>query len=228
MNYTYTTTCEQSQIDYRTRRTRDSKDEKIVGEFLDNYFYPTFTTSITRNTDKATQIKGLDITVKNEEGYSYTIDEKASTRWAGRHLSTFAHEISAVNISGVSYDGWLLDFDSCSDYLVEVWVDEVNSTDGRLYEYNNISDATIVLIKKSDLWSYLKRKNVSSIELKEIADKLRTFQLPNYYYNGFKITQEMIKQEHGVNILIPRDTLINTISKYAVRIKNGKVEYLRK
>ena len=228
MNYTYTTTCEASQIDYRTRRTRDAKDEKIVGEFLDNYFYPTFTTSITRNTDKATQIKGLDITVKNEEGYSYTIDEKASTRWAGRHLSTFAHEISAVNISGVSYDGWLLDFDSCSDYLVEVWVDEVNSTDGRLYEYNNISDATIVLIKKSDLWSYLKRKNVSSIELKEIADKLRTFQLPNYYYNGFKITQQMMQQEHGVNILIPRDTLINTISKYAVRIKNGKVEYLRK
>ena len=40
--------------DYITRRKKDEKDEKIVGDFLDNYFYPTFTTTITRNNDKAT------------------------------------------------------------------------------------------------------------------------------------------------------------------------------
>lgn len=228
MDYMYTTTSEESQIDYRTRRTKDTNDEKIVGEFLDEYFYPTFSTTITRNTDKRTQIKGLDLTVKNSEGYTYTIDEKAATRWAGRHLQTFAHEISAINISGCSYDGWLLDFDSCSEYLVEVWVDEISTIDGNLYEYSNISDATIILIKKTDLWNYLKHKKISSVELKEIAEKLRNYQLPNDYYKGFKVTQQMTKQEHGVNILIPRDTLINTISKYAVRIKNRKVEILRK
>lgn len=52
--------------------------------------------------------------------------------------------------------------------------------------------------------------------------------MPYEYYNGFKVTQQMNYQEHAVNILIPRDTLINTISRYAVRIKNGKVEVLRK
>lgn len=227
MNYTYTNT-ESSQADYKIRRSRDVKDEKIVGDFLDNYFYPTFTTTITRNTDKATQIQGLDITVTDNEGFSYTIDEKAATRWAGRNLQTFAHEISSVNVAGSVYDGWLLDFHSASDYLVEVWIDGVNTIDGRLNDYTNISDATIVLIKKKDLYSYLRSKNISSIKLKEIGEYLRNYSMPSDYYNGFKITCQLNNQERAANILIPRSTLINTIGRYAVQIKNGKVIPLRK
>lgn len=212
--------------DYRERRTKDERDEKIVAKYLDTYFYPTFTVTTTRNTDKATQIAGLDVTVTDSEGYNYTIDEKAATHWVGRNLQTFAHEVSSVNVSGKTYDGWLLDFHSTSDYLVEVWVDDAKDT--TLTDYTDITDITIALIKKQDLWSYLKHKNVSSTQLKELGEKLRNFNMPYDYYNGFKVTQQMNYQEHAVNILIPRDTLINTISQYAVRIKNGKVETLRK
>ena len=212
--------------DYKERRTKDERDEKIVAKYLDTYFYPTFTVTTTRNTDKATQIAGLDVTVTNSEGYNYTIDEKAATNWVGRNLQTFAHEVSSVNVSGITYDGWLLDFKSASDYLVEVWVDDAKDT--ILTDYTDITDTTIALIKKQDLWNYLKRKNISSIKLKELGEKLRNFNMPYEYYNGFKVTQQMNYQEHAVNILIPRDTLINTISQYAVRIKDGKVETLRK
>lgn len=214
--------------DYITRRSKDEKDEKIVGDFLDNYFYPTFTTTITRNTDKATQIAGLDVTVTDSEGYNYTIDEKAATRWIGRNLQTFAHEVSSINVAGKEYDGWLLDFKSASDYLVEVWVDDINSEDGKLNDYTNITDATIVLIKKHDLWNFLKTKNISSSGLKELGKKLRNFNMSYDYYNGYKVTMQMNYQEHAVNILIPRSTLINNISRYAVKIKNGKVEPLRR
>lgn len=214
--------------DYKIRRKKDEQDEKIVGEYLDNYFYPTFTTSITRNTDKATQIAGLDVTVTDLEGFDYTIDEKAATHWAGKNLQTFAHEISSVNVSGRTYDGWLLDFHSSSNYLVEVWIDGVNTIDGKLNDYTNITDCTIVLIKKNDLWNYLKYKNISSSSLKELGEKLRNFNMSYDYYNGFKVTQQMNYQEHAVNILIPRSTLINEISRYAVRIKNGEVIPLRR
>ena len=212
--------------DYKERRTKDERDEKIVAKYLDTYFYPTFTVTTTRNTDKATQISGLDVTVTDSEGYNYTIDEKAATHWVGRNLQTFAHEVSSVNVSGRTYDGWLLDFHSTSDYLVEVWVDDAKDT--TLTDYTDITDITIALIKKQDLWDYLKHKNISSIKLKELGEKLRNFNMPYEYYNGFKVTQQMNYQEHAVNILIPRDTLINTISQYAVRIKDGKVETLRK
>lgn len=212
--------------DYKERRTKDERDEKIVAKYLDTYFYPTFTVTTTRNTDKATQIAGLDVTVTDSEGYNYTIDEKAATHWVGRNLQTFAHEVSSVNVSGITYDGWLLDFHSASDYLVEVWVDDAKDT--ILTDYTDITDITIALIKKQDLWNYLKHKNISSIKLKELGEKLRNFNMSYEYYNGFKVTQQMNYQEHAVNILIPRDTLINTISQYAVRIKDGKVETLRK
>lgn len=212
--------------DYKERRTKDERDEKIVAKYLDTYFYPTFTVTTTRNTDKATQIAGLDVTVTDSEGYNYTIDEKAATHWVGRNLQTFAHEVSSVNVSGITYDGWLLDFHSTSDYLVEVWVDDAKDT--TLTDYTDITDITIALIKKQDLWNYLKHKNISSIKLKELGEKLRNFNMSYEYYNGFKVTQQMNYQEHAVNILIPRDTLINTISQYAVRIKDGKVETLRK
>lgn len=211
--------------DYKERRTKDERDEKIVAKYLDTYFYPTFTVTTTRNTDKATQIAGLDVTVTDSEGYNYTIDEKAATHWVGRNLQTFAHEVSSVNVSGITYDGWLLDFQSASDYLVEVWVDDAKDT--ILTDYTDITDITIALIKKQDLWNYLKHKNISSIKLKELGEKLRNFNMSYEYYNGFKVTQQMNYQEHAVNILIPRDTLINTISQYAVRIKDGKVETLR-
>lgn len=216
------------KTDYRERRTKDEKDEKIVGAFLDAYFYPTFSTTISRNTDKETQIAGLDVTVSDTNGYKYTIDEKAATHWAGKNLQTFAHEVSSIDVTGKEYDGWLLDFTSSSEYLVEVWIDGLNSIDGKINDYTDITDCTIALIKKTDLWGYLKKKNISSSNLKELGEKLRNYNQPYEYYNGYKVTLQMNYQEHSVNILIPRDTIINTISKYAVQIKNNKLTVIRK
>lgn len=227
MNYNYLPTAD-SQADYRNRRSKDVQDEKIVGDYLDAYFYPTFTTSTTRNTDKALQIAGLDISATHPNGYKFTIDEKAATHWAGRNLQTFAHEINSINVAGQLYDGWLLDFHSASEWLVEVWIDGINSTDGKLHDYTNITDATIVLVYKQDLYDYLRKKNVSSNSLKEVASNLRMMNKPSEYYNGFKITHQMNYQEHACNILIPRDTLINTISRYAVQIKNGQITIFKK
>lgn len=217
------------QNNYKTRRTRDEKDEKIVGDFLDKYFYPTFSNTITRNTDRDTQINGLDVTVDGFNDVKYTIDEKAATRWIGRNLQTFAHEISGVNVNGDTYNGWLLDFNSASDYLVEVWIDNVNSTDGYLHDYTNITDTTIAMIKKSDLYQWLKSKNIKSTELLAIGETLRENGEKSQMYKGYKvICQQPPIQERAANILIPRSTLINTIASYAVQVKNNKVITLRK
>lgn len=226
MDYTFTSTAN-SQADYKVRRSKDEKDEKIVGDFLDNFFYPTFATTITRCTEKDLQVRGLDVTLSNTD-WTITIDEKAATRWAGRNLQTFAHEVSAINRLGKEYEGWLLDFNSCSDYLLEVWLDELSSTDNLLHSTKDIKDATICLIKKQDLWSYLKKNNVNSQELKRLGDNLRLNNLYSTYYNGFKVMCLQGIQEKTVNILISRNTLINTISTYAVRYKDGEITTLRK
>lgn len=211
---------------YRIRRNKDEKDEMIVAKYLDTYFYPTWTISTTRNTDKDTQIAGLDITIVDNSGKTITIDEKAATRWIGRSLKTFSHEISGINVNGKEYNGWLLDFNSISDYLLEVWLDDAKTTS--LNDYTDITDITIALVPKTNIWSYLKDKHISSLKLKEIGNDLREREVCYTWYNGFKVTCQQDRQEHAANILIPRDTIINTLSTYAVRIKNGSTTVLRK
>ena len=43
-NYFYDST-----DNYRVRRNKDEKDEAIVAKYLDTYFYPQWTTTISRN-----------------------------------------------------------------------------------------------------------------------------------------------------------------------------------
>lgn len=211
---------------YRIRRNKDEKDEIIVAKYLDTYFYPTWTISTTRNTDKDTQIGGLDITIVDNSGKTITIDEKAATRWIGRTLQTFSHEINSINVNGEEYDGWLLDFNSTSDYLLEVWIDDAKDTS--LNDYTDITDITIALVPKTNIWSYLKKNHISSVKLKDIGNELRERKWYYTWYNGFKITCQQNQQEHAANILIPRDTIINELSEYAVKIRNGKTTVLRK
>ena len=220
------TNTQATQTNYKTRRQRDEQDEKIVGQFLDTYFYPTWCSAIARNTDRLTQIQGLDVTTLDGANAVYKIDEKAATRWAGRRLNTFAFEISAVNIFGEVYKGWLLDDKSISDYLVIVWIDEINSE--TLQGAANITDATVALIRKSDLWNFLNYKGLTKEYLFSMGDYLRQMGMNSHKVNGFKITcQQPPIQERAANILIHRDTIINNISCYAMQIKNGQQIRLR-
>lgn len=207
-----------SMSDYRTRRSKDEKDEKIVGEYLDTYFYPTFTTTITRNTDKDTQIKGVDLTATGYDGVEYTIDEKAATRWVGRNLQTFAHEISSVNVSGYTYNGWFVNPKQINDYYVYVWIDELNTQDNKLYKYDDISDATVVFVKKKDIHDYMNKNHVTARELIDIAAYLRDNRIYSTTHKGFKITMQVNQQEQAGNILIPRSILVNDLATYAVQI----------
>ena len=212
--------------EYKTRRTKDEKDEKIVAQYLDKYFYPNWTMTSTRCTDKEMQCEGLDITVVSSKGETITIDEKAATRWIGRSLSTFSHEISSIDTAGREYDGWLLDFTSKSEYLLEVWID--NAKDTKLNNYTDITDATIALVPKKNIWNYLKKNQISSRELKAVAEEMRTINKPYRYFKNFKITVQTNCQEHSANILIPRNTIVNLLSSYAVRINGGTITTLRK
>lgn len=216
--------------EYRERRSKGEKYEKIVGEFLDEYFYPTFSTNIDRNHDQDTQIQGLDLTVTGYDGVEYTIDEKAATLWIGRTLNTFAHEISSVNVSGNTYNGWFLS-PQINQYYVYVWVDEVSNVSGKLENSKDITKATVVMADKQHLFNYMKKNNIKSSELLQIGEYLRKNSIYSIQFKGFKICMQVDKQEHAANILIPRDALINELSDYAVEINTkdaNKVTVLHK
>ena len=213
--------------DYESRRKKDDKDEKIVGQFLDKYFYPTWTTTTTRNTDVATQITGLDITATGFNNVTYTIDEKAATHYVGKNLQTFAQEINTLDKTGRYRIGWLFDDNSTSEYLVEVWIDNINT---QFLDYNtDITDATVTLIKKSDLYQYLYSK-ARKEDYINLSNDIRNrgymyhqgYNYDYYYLSDLRIIVQKYYRERAANVLIPRNILVDSLATYSVRIVNHK------
>lgn len=216
--------------DYRNRRTKDDKDEKIVSEFADEYFYPQFADKWERNTDISTQIKGLDVTVTGSTGSIYTIDEKASTHWIGKKLQTFSQELSFVNKFGKIQNGWFLDTNCINDYFVEIWIDDVSSSEKILNDWHDITDATIVLLKKEDMYQRLRNDNIHGEQCLKICQDLRdkeSNKSESDYYNQYKLcVQPKNKRERAGNILFSRNVLVNELSIFAVRIKNKELHII--
>ena len=88
-------------------RNEDERCSNIVSNFLDEHFYLKKCTNFQRIEDKNNQIKGID-TIFELNGNQYICDEKAAIRYVNKPLKTFSMELSFIDRSGCSHDGWLL------------------------------------------------------------------------------------------------------------------------
>lgn len=215
------------------RRKQDELQEKVVGEYLDKYFYSTWTSTITRNTDKETQIKGLDLTVTSTNNIVYTIDEKAAVKWTNKDLQTFAFEIDSLNKNGDLYNGWFMTAtkDAANDFWMLVWIDKANEVS--FTKVGDIQQVTVSLIKKTDVYNYMHRKNITGIDLKNAANDLRenfkyNNNYKNSYINGYKITIQPNVSEHATNILLPRKTLTNQLSTYSAEVTTNNIRIIKR
>lgn len=215
------------------RRKQDELQEKVVGKYLDDYFYSTWTTDITRNNDKATQIKGLDLTVTSTNNKIYTIDEKAAVKWTNKQLQTFAFEIDSLDKNGDLYNGWFMTStkDAMNDYWLLVWVDKANVDVFKTED--DIQQLTVSLINKQDVYNWMHRKNITGMDLLNAASDLRdNFNYNNNHkcswINGYKLTIQPNVSEHAINILIPRNILINEVATYSAVVKKNNVTVIRK
>ena len=205
--------------EYLVRRNVVEHGEKVVAEYLDKEYYPIWANSVERiPADTEEQYNGLDLTALSGTT-QLSIDEKASVLWAGKVLCTFSQEISFINAGGHEMDGWLLDFNSVSDYLLYVWIDDCRRTP--LKDPDDIIDATVALVAKKDLWHYLKEEGFSSTQLRDTARWMRNNSVKETTIHGHRLTCRLDRQEKAANILIPRRMLIE-MAVHACRItRNG-------
>lgn len=215
------------------RRKQDELQEKVVGKYLDRYFYSTWTTDIERNSDKETQIKGLDLTVTSTNNNIYTIDEKAAVKWTNKHLNTFAFEVDSLDKNGKLYNGWFMTStnNSINDYWLLVWIDKAKADVFKSVE--EIEQVTVSLVKKTDIYQWMHRKNITGMDLKNAVTNLRdNFNYNNEHkhswINGYKLTIQTNVSEHATNILLPRNILINEVATYSAIIKKNNITPIRK
>ncbi|MFI3546235.1 hypothetical protein V5G65_09115 [Mammaliicoccus sciuri] len=139
---------------------KNLKDEKIIGGFLDKYFYPIIEEkynsnikSITRNFNVAKQHKGIDVILEVEKGYKLNIDEKAATEYLNKNIPTFALEISFLKDKN-NRDGWLFGEKYCdTDTYLFCWGWKVDEHEELTVE--NIQRIEAYSVRKNELQQLL-------------------------------------------------------------------------
>ena len=152
-----------------TVREYDEHCEKIMSDFLHEYFYKQLNPkAIERIIDKNRQIQGIDVILQIDDKI-YTIDEKASIRYI--NLKTFALELSFIGKNGNVKTGWLLDENKINDYYLLVWINELKHD--VIYNINSIKNVDVALVEKEKILNYLSTIGWNKEKLKTKNNNIR-------------------------------------------------------
>ena len=196
-----------------TVREYDEHCEKIMSDFLHEYFYKQLNPkTIERIIDKNRQIQGIDVILQIGDKI-YTIDEKASIRYI--NLKTFALELSFIGKNGNVNTGWLLDENKINDYYLLVWINELKHN--AIYNINSIKNVDVALVEKEKILNYLSTIGWNKEKLKIKNNNIRN---NPYEYMGnikkynckFSYSKQLI--EKPINILLPKETYIKLSEIY--------------
>lgn len=196
-----------------TVREYDEYCEKIMSDFLHEYFYKQLNPkTIERIIDKNRQIQGIDVILQIGDKI-YTIDEKASIRYI--NLKTFALELSFIGKNGNVNTGWLLDENKINDYYLLVWINELKHD--AIYNINSIKNVDVALVEKEKILNYLSTIGWNKEKLKIKNNNIRN---NPYEYMGnikkynckFSYSKQLI--EKPINILLPKETYIKLSEIY--------------
>ncbi|WP_239747758.1 hypothetical protein [Mammaliicoccus sp. P-M56] len=216
---------------------KNAADERIVGEFLDEYFYPVIEKkytntikSINRNFNVSKQNKGVDVILKSNNGSIINIDEKAATEHLNKGLPTFVLEIYFLK-DEILKDGWLFGekYSDTDTYLFcWIWTEDTD----KVLSVENIKHIEAYSIRKSELKQLLNDnyginklnyKQKSKLAAKEINSTNRNVYLKGNSGPRWNISHQ--KNEKPITLVTPKHILkkvtktIFNISKHEVKIK---------
>lgn len=194
----------------------DMAAEKIMGEFLDEYFYPQVLKSgktIERVCDKERQRKGIDVIVFSEN-HRFNIDEKAQLDYIGNPLPTFAFELlSHITENGKREKriGWFINDSLETDFYFLIWVCAAKSI--TLKSKDDILKLETMLISKRVLRDFLAKSGFDGVTLSQKAEELdccgacgpfgKEKNSRIYYYK----TSSSDKNEGPINLVINKSVL---------------------
>jgi hypothetical protein len=188
-----------------TTREYDEHCEKVMGEFLDKYFYnENIEGTITRVKDRKLQVKGVDVVIDDGD-IKFYIDEKAAIRYVG--LKTFALELSFINRQGDVNTGWLLDNTKINDYFLFVWINELNGTE--IKDISSIKNVDVALVSKASIFRHLISLGWSKNNLLEKDHRIRNNDneyMGNILRDKCKFSFSNHLVEKPINILLPKET----------------------
>jgi hypothetical protein len=197
-----------------TFRNRDSNVEQEISRYLDRYLYPTEVTDFCRYSDRADQMRGVDVTFSIDNQKHIIVDEKAATHYINKNIPTFAFELSFLISSGTRVQGWLLDPSKDTEYYMLMWVMAKKDWDIILEDITRID---CLLINRQRIIDYLSSVGYNPDELMEKDSEIRVSKMdgaidksPDLDYFFFS-TSRLV--EKPINIVIRKQKLIELAMK---------------
>lgn len=132
----------------------DLHNEKILADYLDQYFYPIIGIPFTRVENMEDQFKGIDVRF-NHRNREYLVDEKG---YLSRPTiqNTFVLELSFVNKQNKRVEGWFYNPDKYSTHYLLCWADRDNID---IYKQpliiDNLRRVEVMLVNRLVLHNYL-------------------------------------------------------------------------
>lgn len=205
------------------RREANERNTWIINEYLDKYVYTQENgfSYFERVMDRQRQVKGIDV-VLTYNGVSYLADEKAASDYINRDwpLATFSLELAFVNRDNMIMDGWFLNEEIRTDSYIFVWIDKADmhpiSSDKPdikvLDGVDAIKSGDIAIVEKSAVEDYLASlgwtKNKLRAKCDQIIESDGNTEMGNVRRNGCKFSYSTQLVEQPVNVLVPRDKMI--------------------
>lgn len=186
-------------------RSKDESGEKEVAKFLDEKFYkaPDFE----RVFNKDLQIKGVDTTFSIGSERIYC-DEKVALNYINRYLNTYSFELMFINRAHKEQVGWFNDSSKITTHYLLCYITKCKVDKYPVKE--DIEEMEVIFISRMVLYKYLIDKGLdyNSIMYKvENINKGLDTDMGNLK-NGYKFSKSPKFAESPVNILIPKEVLI--------------------
>lgn len=217
-----------------TYRSIDKGIEKEIALYCDKHIY-CGDIKFVRCNDIELQKSGVDgyLTIPFLGIYNALTDEKAGAHYVNTPIKTYLMELSQITKAGKEVDGWFLSENNKTEYyiLMYLWaqVPQYEKEGKMVSEWQKIKEGNITLVeyylvKKSDIFDYLKNCGFDRERLKKAVDYLRnnpSIDRVNTPY-GFKFVISRSFKECPVNICIERK-VYNKICKLHRFV--GKFDY---
>ena len=158
-----------------SRRATDSRGERALAVFLDQYFYSKEQANrllayAKRIYEKQLQIRGIDVLLEDKR----KIDEKAQLYYINRPVDSFAFEIDYYDEEKESVvDGWFVSQSNETDEYLLLWIENARTTKINRLVSEDFEVVKADLIEKKHLKKYLEGIGITDCGLKKKAIEMR-------------------------------------------------------
>lgn len=221
---------------------RDQQIEQFTAEFLDTYFYSKFTKAkVIRHSDTYHQFGGVDLTI-NQTNF----DEKVKVYGCLNDVQQYiAFECSIKNRGGYISDGWFQNDSLSTDYYSIIGLSATVSNINDLTATNQITAADVLWIKKQDVVDFINENGLTKEQLQQDSEEIRDRANSNttdifgntsldrngkcrtkYNHNKFWLTYSTKMREQPVNLVIPRENLLQLYHSTHFIVHRNKVNII--